>query len=53
MKTDAKREIGVHNRLAHGYLSISDNAIRTTIQDAVPKLLSALQNLLETTEDIA
>ena len=44
--------IGTRNRLAHGYLSISDSVIWSIIRDAVPRLLPALRNLMtETGED--
>ena len=39
--------VGTRNRLAHSYLSISDNIIWTIIQDAIPKLLPGLQDLLK------
>ena len=41
--------IGTRNRLAHSYLTISDRIIWGIIQEAVPDLLPALRNLLETT----
>ena len=41
--------IGARNRLAHGYLSMNDDLIWSMIQDAIPKLLPALQHLLDTT----
>ena len=41
--------VGTRNRLAHGYLGIRDDVIWTIIQDAVPKLLPELYNLLNTT----
>ena len=41
--------IGARNRLAHAYLSMDDDLIWTMIQDAIPKLLPALQDLLDTT----
>ena len=41
--------IGARNRLAHGYLSMNDDLIWSMIQDAIPKLLPALQQLLDTT----
>ena len=41
--------VGARNRLAHAYLGIRDDVIWTIIQDAVPKLLPALRNLLDTT----
>ena len=40
--------VGLRNRLAHGYLDISDRVIWTTIQEAVPRLLPSLRNLLNT-----
>ena len=46
--------IGTRNRLAHGYLSISDSVIWSIVRDAVPELLPALRNLMtETGEDHA
>ena len=39
--------MGTRNRLAHSYLSISNN-VWTIIQDAIPKLLPELRNLLDT-----
>ena len=41
--------IGTRNRLAHGYLNISDSIIWNIIQDAIPKLLPALRNMLDNT----
>ena len=41
--------IGARNRLAHSYLSVDDDIIWTMIQDAIPKLLPALRNLLDRT----
>ncbi len=41
--------IGARNRLAHSYLSVDDDIIWTIIQDAIPKLLPALRDLLEAT----
>ena len=41
--------IGARNRLAHGYLSMNDDLVWSMIQDAIPKLLPALQHLLDTT----
>ena len=35
--------VGIRNRLAHGYLGISDSVIWTTVQDAVPQLLPPLR----------
>ena len=39
--------IGVRNRLAHGYLHISDSVIWSIIQDAIPELLPKLRQLLD------
>ena len=41
--------IGARNRLAHAYLSMDDDLIWTMIQDAIPKLLPKLRDLLDTT----
>ena len=41
--------IAARNRLAHSYLSVDDDIIWTMIQDAIPKLLPALRDLLDTT----
>ena len=41
--------IGARNRLAHGDLSMNDDLIWSMIQDAIPKLLPALQHLVDTT----
>lgn len=38
--------IGIRNRLAHGYMGISDRVIWTTVQNAVPQLLPPLRELL-------
>ena len=43
--------IGIRNRLAHGYLHISDSVIWSTIQDSIPELLPALRHLLDTTPE--
>lgn len=43
--------VGTRNRLAHGYLGLNDHIIWTIIQDAIPQLLPALQNLLNTTSE--
>ena len=43
--------VGTRNRLAHSYLTISDDVIWTIIQDAIPKLLPSLQSMLDTTEE--
>ena len=40
---------GTRNRLAHSYLSISNSIIWTIIQDAIPKLVPQLRNLLNAT----
>lgn len=46
--------VGTRNRLAHGYLRISDHVIWSIIQDAIPDLVPSLQALLDTTgEDSA
>ena len=42
--------IEMRNRLAHGYLHISDDVIWSIIQDAIPGLVSSLRNLLDTTD---
>lgn len=39
--------IGTRNRLAHAYIAISDSIIWDIIQEAVPDLLPALRELLE------
>ena len=39
--------VGLRNRLAHGYLSISDRVVWTTIREAVPPLTSSLRSLLD------
>ena len=44
-----RRVIATRNRLAHGYSGIDDDIIWDIIQTGVPKLLPALQNLLNTT----
>lgn len=41
--------VGTRNRLAHSYLSISNNIIWSVIQDALPKLLPELRSLLNAT----
>ena len=43
--------VGLRNRLIHGYEGIDNDIIWTIIQDAVPKLLPALRNLLNTTNE--
>ncbi len=42
--------IGARNRMAHAYRHIDDDVIWTMIEDAVPELLPALRQLLETVE---
>ena len=39
--------VGVRNRLAHGYLQISDRVIWSIVQDAIPNLLPKLRLLLD------
>ena len=39
--------IGVRNRLAHGYLQISDSVIWSIIQEALPELLPKLRCFLD------
>ncbi len=41
--------VGTRNRLAHSYLGIDDEVIWDIIQTDVPKLLPALQQLLDAT----
>ena len=43
--------IGTRNRLAHGYLHISDDIIWSIIQDAVPELALSLRALLDATDE--
>ena len=45
--------VGLRNRLAHGYLTISDHVVWTTIQEAVPSLVPSLRKVLNAaaTED--
>ena len=43
--------VGTRNRLAHSYLTISDDIIWAIIQDAGPNLLPSLRPLLETTNE--
>ena len=43
--------IGTRNRLAHAYMTISDSIIWGIIQEAIPELLPALQNLLDSTSE--
>ncbi len=44
-----RRVIATRNRLAHGYSGIDEDIIWDIIQTDVPKLLPALQNLLNAT----
>ena len=46
-----RRIIATRNRLAHGYLGMDDDVIWDIIQTDVPKLLTALQELLKTTNE--
>ena len=39
--------IGVRNRLAHGYLHISNSVVWSIVQDAIPELLPQLRRLLD------
>ena len=43
--------VGTRNRLAHSYLHISDDIIWSIIQDAIPNLLPALQELFDSTPE--
>ena len=43
--------VGLRNRLIHGYGGIDNDIIWTLVQDAVPKLLSALRDLLDKTSE--
>ena len=43
--------VGLRNRLAHGYLTISDSVVWTTIQEAVPPLVPSLRSVLNATAD--
>ena len=46
--------MGTRNRLAHAYLHMSDDVIRSIIQDAIPELAPSLRAVLDTTgEDSA
>ena len=40
--------IGTRNRLAHGYLYVSDSVVWSIVQDAIPNLLPRLRRLLAT-----
>ena len=43
--------VGLRNRLAHGYLTISDRVVWTTIQEAVPPLVPSLRSVLNAATD--
>ena len=43
--------VGLRNRLAHGYLTISDRVVWTTIQEAVPPLVPSLRGVLNAATD--
>ena len=43
--------VGLRNRLIHAYGGIDNDIIWTLIQDAVPKLLTTLHDLLRTTSE--
>lgn len=43
--------IGTRNRLAHGYLHISNDVIWSIIQDAIPSLVPSLRALLDRTDE--
>ena len=43
--------VGLRNRLAHGYLTISDSVVWTTIQEAVPSLVPSLRSVLNAPAD--
>ena len=45
--------VGARNRLAHGYLQISDSVIWSIIEDAIPALLPELRDILDTAADPA
>ena len=40
--------VGARNRLAHGYLQISDSVIWSIVEDAIPALLPELRTILDT-----
>ena len=42
--------VGARNRLAHGYLDISDSVIWSIVQDAIPDLLPKLRRLLDSVQ---
>lgn len=43
--------VGLRNRLAHGYLTISESVVWTTIQEAVPSLVPSLRSVLNAPPD--
>ncbi len=43
--------VGLRNRLAHGYLTISDHVVWTTIQEAVPSLVPSLRKVLNEADE--
>ena len=43
--------VGMRNRLAHAYLSISDSAIWSAIQNDIPATLPLLRNILESPDE--
>jgi len=43
--------VGLRNRLAHGYLTISDHVVWTTIQEAVPSLVPSLRKALNAADE--
>lgn len=43
--------VGLRNRLAHGYLTISDRVVWTTIEEAVPSLVPSLRSVLNAAAD--
>ena len=43
--------VGARNRLAHGYLHISDSVIWSIVEDAIPALLPELRDMLGTAAD--
>lgn len=45
--------VGARNRLAHGYLHISDSVIWSIVEDAIPALLPELRDILDTAADPA
>ena len=43
--------VGLRNRLAHGYLTVSDHVVWTTIQEAVPSLVPSLRKVLNAADE--